>query len=92
MKKGNPLQDLSHTFGFPDFVGSWQAYVLILVTLIYILLYAAAFIYEMRLAKFYENKIQQIPNIIIGRINAFDKSFKKSLHNINELAPKDFNI
>ena len=57
MKKGNPLQDLSHTFGFPDFVGSWQAYVLILVTLIYILLYAAAFIYEMRLAKFYENKI-----------------------------------
>ena len=45
-----------------------------------------------RLGKFYENKIQQIPNIIIGKINAFDKSFKKSLHNINELAPKDFNI
>lgn len=57
MKSGNPIQLLGTGFGFPLINGSWQAYVLIVVTLIYILFFAAAFIYEMRLAKYYENKI-----------------------------------
>ena len=57
MKSGNPIQLLGSGFGFPLINGSWQAYVLIVVTLIYILFFAAAFIYEMRLAKYYENKI-----------------------------------
>ena len=57
MKNGNPIQLLGSGFGFPLINGSWQAYVLIVVTLIYILFFAAAFIYEMRLAKYYENKI-----------------------------------
>ena len=57
MKKGNPFQSLSSSFGFPEFIGSHQAYILVLLAYIYILLFAAAFIYEMRLAKYYENKI-----------------------------------
>ena len=57
MKKGNPFQGLSTSFGFPEFIGSYQSYILVILTLIYILLFAAAFIYEMRLAKYYENKI-----------------------------------
>ena len=57
MKKGNPFQVLSLSFGFPEFIGSHQAYILVLLAYIYILLFAAAFIYEMRLAKYYENKI-----------------------------------
>ena len=57
MKKGNPFQALSLSFGFPEFIGSHQAYILVLLAYIYILLFAAAFIYEMRLAKYYENKI-----------------------------------
>lgn len=57
MKKGNPFQNLSSSFGFPEFIGSHQAYILVLLAYIYILLFAAAFIYEMRLAKYYENKI-----------------------------------
>ena len=57
MKKGNPFQSLSSSFGFPEFIGSHQGYILVLLAYIYILLFAAAFIYEMRLAKYYENKI-----------------------------------
>ena len=57
MKRGNPFQSLSTSFGFPEFVGSYQAYILVLLSYIYILLFAAAFIYEMRLAKYYENRI-----------------------------------
>lgn len=58
MKKGNPFQNLSSSFGFPEFIGSHQAYILVLLAYIYILLFAAAFIYEMRLAKYYDNKIR----------------------------------
>ena len=57
MKNGNPIQLLGSGFGFPQINGSWQAYVLVILVLLYILFFASAFIYEMRLAKFYENKI-----------------------------------
>ena len=42
MKNGNPIQLLGSGFGFPQINGSWQAYVLIVVTLIYILFFLEA--------------------------------------------------
>ena len=57
MKEGNPIQSIGQGFGFPLINGSVQAYVLTLLFLIYVLFFAAAFIYEMRLAKYYENRI-----------------------------------
>ena len=57
MKEGNPIQAIGQGFGFPLINGSVQAYILTLLFLIYMMFFAAAFIYEMRLAKYYENKI-----------------------------------
>ena len=57
MKEGNPIQAIGQGFGFPLINGSVQAYILTLLFLIYVMFFAAAFIYEMRLAKYYENKI-----------------------------------
>ena len=57
MKEGNPIQAIGTGFGFPLINGSVQSYILIVLFLIYVLFFTAAFIYEMRLAKYYENKI-----------------------------------
>ena len=57
MKEGNPIQAIGTGFGFPLINGSIQSYILIVLFLIYVLFFTAAFIYEMRLAKYYENKI-----------------------------------
>ncbi len=71
MKKGNPFQSLSGSFGFPEFIGSHQAYVLVLLAYIYILLFSASFIYEMRLAKYYENKIWTKKWVIVYLVTFF---------------------
>lgn len=55
-KKGNPLQAFGTTLGFPLILGSFGAWILLLCVLVYLLLFSAAFIFEMRLAKYYENK------------------------------------
>lgn len=56
-KKDNPIQKLGLAFGFPYINGSPNAWILLVCFSAYILIYSAAFIYEMRLAYYYEQKI-----------------------------------
>lgn len=58
MKEGNPIAMIGSGFGMPvSFVTGYQSWTLVILTLIYILFFASAFIYEMRLAKYYDNLI-----------------------------------
>lgn len=57
MKNNNPIQKISWSLGFPKIMGSAGAYMLIVCVSIYILLAVCAFIFEMRLAKYYDNRI-----------------------------------
>lgn len=57
MKNNNPIQKISFAMGFPKINGSAGAYMLLICVSIYILIAIAAFIFEMRLAKYYDNKI-----------------------------------
>ena len=53
----NFVKQIGIAFGFPSLNGSLGAWILVSCFLIYVLLFSSAFIYEMRLAKYYENKI-----------------------------------
>ena len=53
----NFVKQIGITFGFPIMNGSLGAWILVCCFLIYVLLFSAAFIYEMRLAKYYNDKI-----------------------------------
>lgn len=53
----NLILKLGNIFSFPLINGSAGAYILLVTFLIYMLIFVMAFIYEMRLAKYYENKI-----------------------------------
>lgn len=53
----NFVKQIGLTFGFPAMNGSLGGWILVCCFLIYILLFSAAFIYEMRLAKYYNDKI-----------------------------------
>lgn len=53
----NFVKQIGTTFGFPEMNGSLGGWILVCCFLIYILLFSGAFIYEMRLAKYYEDKI-----------------------------------
>ena len=58
MKEGNPIAMIGSGFGMPvSFILGYQAWTLEILVLIYILFFASAFLYEMRLAKYYENVI-----------------------------------
>lgn len=52
----NIIKKIGAIFQFPEINGSAGAYILLLCVLVYILLFASAFIYEMRLAVYYEGK------------------------------------
>ncbi len=56
-KANNPVQAMGAAFGFPPINGSVGAWIMVAVFAIYVLLISAAFIFEMRLAKYYENKV-----------------------------------
>ena len=53
----NFVKQLGGSLGFPTINGSAGAWILVICFLIYVLIFSAAFIYEMRLAKYYDNKI-----------------------------------
>lgn len=58
MKEGNPIAAIGATFGFPlSYVVGYQAWVLEILVLFYILFFASAFMYEVRLAIYYDNKV-----------------------------------
>lgn len=57
MKSNNPIQSLGVAIGFDKYNGSTGAYMLLICIAIYIAVFAMAFIFEMRLAKYYEGKI-----------------------------------
>ena len=58
MKEGNPIAMIGSGFGMPvSFILGYQAWTLEILVLIYILFFASAFLYEIRLAKYYENVI-----------------------------------
>jgi hypothetical protein len=56
MKANNPIQYLGRSLGFPDIKGSVGAWLLVVCNIVYILIFTLAFIYEMRLAIYYEGK------------------------------------
>lgn len=56
MKKGNPIESLGLAMGFPSIKGSVPSWILFTCFAIYILLFITAFIYEYRLATYYEEK------------------------------------
>lgn len=56
-KANNPVQLIGAGLGFPNIHGSFGAWVLVTLGAVFMVLFAAAFIFEMRLAKYYENKI-----------------------------------
>ena len=59
MKEGNPIAMIGSGFGMPvSFILGYQAWTLEILVLIYILFFASAFLYEVRLAKYYENVIR----------------------------------
>ncbi len=53
----NLIKKIGTIFSFPIINGSAGAYILLCCFLVYTLIFVMAFIYEMRLAKYYENKI-----------------------------------
>lgn len=55
-KRNNPVQSIIGAFGFPQMYGSLQAYIMVIVTMIYVMLISAAIMYEVRLAKYYGQK------------------------------------
>lgn len=57
MKSNNPLQKLANAFGFPLVNPGFAGYILLACILIYILVFICSIIYEIRLAKYYEDKI-----------------------------------
>lgn len=57
MKKGNPIESLGLAMGFPSINGSVPSWILFSCFAIYLLLFIATFIYEYRLATYYENKV-----------------------------------
>ena len=56
MKEDNPIQMLGKILSLPSIDASFGTYILFSMVIVYSLLFAAAFIYEMRLAKYYEEK------------------------------------
>lgn len=56
-ENANLILKIGSIFSFQTINGSAGAYILLFTLLIYMLLFVTAFIYEMRLAKYYENKI-----------------------------------
>ena len=54
--KDNPIANLAGVFNFVTVNGSIQFYILIACFLIYVLVYSCALIYEIRLAKYYDEK------------------------------------
>ena len=56
-KANNPIQNIGSSFGFPIINAGLGAYMMLIVFVLYILIFAAAFIFEMRLAVYYENKV-----------------------------------
>ena len=57
MKANNPIQKLGLAFGFPSIDPGFAGWILTACTLIYVLIFVCAFIYELRLAKYYDNKV-----------------------------------
>ena len=55
-ESANIVKKISKIFSFPDINGSTGAYILLSCVLVYILIFASALIYEMRLAIYYEGK------------------------------------
>ena len=56
-KSKNPIQMMGLAFGFPSINGSVGSWLLVCCIAVYILLFAAAFIYEVRLARFYDHLV-----------------------------------
>lgn len=56
-KANNPIQNIGLSFGFPIINAGLGAYMMLIVFVLYILIFSAAFIFEMRLAIYYENKV-----------------------------------
>ena len=57
LKANNPIQKMGLALGFPANNPGFCGWIFLGCVSLYILIFAAAFIYEMRLAKYYENKI-----------------------------------
>ncbi|MDO5330959.1 MAG: AAA family ATPase [Bacillota bacterium] len=57
ISENNPIISFASSMGFPRMNCGKQTYFLLALSLIYLLLYAVAFIYEMRLSKYYDNRI-----------------------------------
>ena len=51
--EGNPISQIANAFTLPTFEGSIQFYILLICFLLYVLIFACAFIYEFRLASYY---------------------------------------
>ena len=56
MKKSNPIISLGQAMGFPEIRGSVPVWILFACVAIYLMLFIFAFIYELRLASYYEEK------------------------------------
>ncbi len=56
-KANNPIQKIGLSLGFSKIQPGFAGWTLTLCTVIYVLIFVSALIYEMRLAKYYENKI-----------------------------------
>lgn len=56
IKANNPIVQFGNSLGFPAIEGSVQFYIMECCFLVYILVFAIAFIYEMRLALYYEER------------------------------------
>ena len=54
--KDNPIASMGDAFNFIKVNGSINFYILLACFLIYVLLFSASLIYEIRLAKYYEEK------------------------------------
>lgn len=57
MKSNNPIQKIANAFGFPLINPGFAGYVLLACILIYLLLFISSIIYEVRLAKYYEDRV-----------------------------------
>ena len=63
--EGNPIAQIANAFSLPIIDGSVQFYILLICVLIYVLIFTCAFIYEYRLAEYYNESPLNKKRIIV---------------------------
>lgn len=61
----NPIAQIGNAFGIEVYNGSFQFYILLACFIIYVLLFSCSFIYEIRLAKYYEENAWSKKRLIV---------------------------